>query len=634
MRVLNRGGRNSIRLQALPLLLVLAQAVAAQAPPRAGSEADWTETIRKTMPGVVSIVLYNAEGKPESGGSGFLVMSDGVVVTNYHVIQGGSAAKVFTKQGEEFEVKGVVAFDRAKDFAILKIPGFDLPVVPLGNSNNTEIGEGVLAIGDPRGLTGSVSSGILSAKGREERGSTWIQTTTPVSPGNSGGPLLNRRGEVIGVISWGRTDGQNLNFAVPINYVRGALQLGTAIKYSLPQLVKAEAEMARVVAEKKQEEFLNLFTPYEDPNGIFKLVVPKEWRVQQRRNNLDGGVTSIETIIAPRSAALAELGGYLSDGIRIVVLLPAAGGAFTGEAVETWKTQFPETVLKGNPGFELTNTGMFLINDLQAKVYTFEGKGQKLAEPEKTVNYVFGSGKAIVNIEVVQPISRLQSLEFFSKLAKSFQFEPNFRGGAVGLTSGPAGRPASTVTLGEIESSFRSNLFDDTIRAASRFLETTPNSKEAHTYLGLSLLIKKEVDKGVFHLQRAVLLGQPVTLPVKRLREPLLGHGLDDAAVTLTPDSVIITTGGNTYQARFSSLSESGIRSYGTQCPVMFLKGSFTEPAKNKQGEKGFNLFPPSATLRPVQQGTLVYNVAACTDEGIVTTGIAKLINGLAAAGR
>lgn len=636
MRILNRGGRSSIQLKAFLFVLALSQAVAAQPAQRAGGDADWTEIIRKTMPGVVSIVLYNAEGKPASSGSGFLVASDGVVVTNYHVIQGGGAAKVITKQGEEFEVKGVLAFDRAKDFAILKIPGFDLPVTPLGNSNYTEVGEGVLAIGDPRGFTGSVSSGILSAKGREERGSTWIQTTAPVSPGNSGGPLLNRRGEVIGVISWGRNDAQNLNFAVPINYIRGALQLGTAIKYSLPELAKAEAEVAREEAEKKQEEFLKLFTPYEDPNGIFKLVVPKEWRVQRTRNSLDNGAASIETIIAPQGATLAELGGYLSDGIRIVVLLPAAGGSFTGEVVETWKTQFPETVLKGNPGFELTNTGMFLINDLQAKVYTFEGRGQRLAEAEKTVNYVFGSQKAIVNIEVVQPISRAQSLEFFSKLAKSFHLNPNFRGDAAGLSSVPAARPAaaSAVTLGEIESSFRSSRFDDAIHAATRFLETTPDSKEAHTYLGLSLLIKKEIDRGVIHLERAVRLGQQVTLPVKRLREPLLGHGLDDATVTVTSDSVVITTGGTSYQSRFDGLSESGIRSYGAQCPVAFLKGIFTEPAKNKRGEKGFNLFPPSATLRPVQQGTLVYNMAACHDEGIVTTGIVKLIYRLAAAGR
>jgi hypothetical protein len=636
MRVLHRNDMRLIPLKAILLLLILPHAAAAQSAQRA--EGDWTETIRRTMPGVVSITLYNGDGKPVSSGSGFLVAADGVVVTNYHVIQGGSGAKVTTKQGEEFDVSGVLSFDKAKDFAILKIPAFDLPVVPLGNSNNTEVGEGVLAIGDPRGFTGSVSSGILSAKGREERGSTWIQTTTPVSPGNSGGPLLNRRGEAIGIISWGRTDGQNLNFAVPINYVRGALQLGTSVKYSLPQLAKAEEVVAHAEAEKKQEEFLNLFAPYEDPDGLFKLVVPKEWRVQRKRNNLDGGIASFETIIAPQSAVRAELGGYLSDGIRILVLLPPSGQSFPGEGVETLKTQFPETVLKGNPGFELLSTGMFLINDMQAKVYTFEGKGQGLPEPEKSVSYLFGNQRLIVQIDVVRPVSQLETFELFSKLAKSFELSAGFRGAPGGLAlaapSGSGSRPANAVTLRDIELSFRSNLFDDTIRNATRYLETTPNSKEAHTYLGYSLLIKKDVDNGVLHLQQAVLLGEPVTFPVKRLREPLLGHGLDDATVVVTSDSVIIKTGGVTYQARFSSLSDASIRSYGTQCPIVFLKGLFTEPSKDKQSEKGFNLFPPSATLRPVQQGTLVYNVAACNDEGIITTSIAKLIYRLAAGAR
>lgn len=125
------------------------------------------------MPGIVGIIMYDAAGKELGSGSGFIVGSDGTIVTNYHVIQGVSAAQVITKQGEKFDVKGVIAFDRDKDFAILKIPAFDLPVLRLGNSNNIEVGESVLAIGDPKGVfTGTVSVGIISAKMRESAGST------------------------------------------------------------------------------------------------------------------------------------------------------------------------------------------------------------------------------------------------------------------------------------------------------------------------------------------------------------------------------------------------------------------------------------------------------------------------------
>jgi S1-C subfamily serine protease/tetratricopeptide (TPR) repeat protein len=601
--------------------------VSSQGPPKPISDGDWTEIIRQTMPGVVSILMYNEKGQQQGSGSGFVVGSDGIVVTNFHVIQGVSAAQVITKQGDKFDVSGAIMYDRVKDFAILKIPAFDLPVIQLGNSNNIELGENVLAIGDPKGVfTGTVSSGIISTKARELDGSTWIQTSTPVSHGNSGGPLLNQRAEAVGVISRGRNfDGQNFNFAVPINYVRGALQLGTQIKYSLPELAKTEAALERAAFEMT-------YAKYSDPGGIFSLAVLKEWRIQHARRALDNGVTADETVFAPQSAALAEIGGYLSEGMRVTVLLPASGSYFTPEVIETFKNQVPELALRGNPGFEVSNSGMFIINGLQAKVYTIDGKGQKLPEPERNVSYVFGNQKAIVQIDVVEPVSQLAHLDRLTQLAKSFEFNAGFAGSAGAALGNPAtasgSQPTNEVTLRDLELSFRSNLFDETIRNATRFLQTMPNSPQAHAYLGLSLLVKKDVDNAVLHLEQSVLLDEPITLPVKRLREPLLGHGLDEATVTLTRDTVIIRSGKSLFQAGFSALSESRMGNYNNSCPIAFLKGQFLDGSNNKgkTSEKGFNLFPPSASLRPVQQGTLVYNVAACNDEGSVTTAIIKLL--------
>jgi hypothetical protein len=120
------------------------------------------------------------------------------------------------------------------------------------------------------------------------------------------------------------------------------------------------------------------------------------------------------------------------------------------------------------------------------------------------------------------------------------------------------------------------------------------------------------------------------------LREPLLGHGLDEATITITKDSVIIRSGKSLFQAGVSALSESRMGNYNNSCPIAFLKGQFFDGANNKgkASEKGFNLFPPSASLRPVQQGRLVYNVASCNDEGIVTTAIVKLLYSLMANSR
>ena len=153
------------------------------------------------------------------------------------------------------------------------------------------------------------------------------------------------------------------------------------------------------------------------------------------------------------------------------------------------------------------------------------------------------------------------------------------------------------MTLRDLELSFKSNLFDETIRNARRFLQANPNSPQAHAYLGYSLLVKKDVDNAVGHLLQAIVFGETVILPVKRLREPLLGHGLDEGTITLTRDSVIIRTGSSVHEANFSAIMESRLGNYNTTCPIVFLKGIFLDTAnrKGKPGEKGFNLFPPSA---------------------------------------
>jgi len=199
--------------------------------------------------------------------------------------------------------------------------------------------------------------------------------------------------------------------------------------------------------------------------------------------------------------------------------------------------------------------------------------------------------------------------------------------GAAGL--GPAG----PVTLKDIEISYKSSMFDETIRIGSRFLEATPDSALAHAYLGLALLAKKDADNAVLHLERAMVLGQSMNFPLKRLREPLFGHSFDDVMVVLTADSLIIQQGKTSYQASYTALPESRIGNYQNQCPIAFVKGVFAE-GKGKPGDKTFNLFPATSTLVQTRQGNMVYNIAACNDDGIVPSTIIKLVYRLAAAKR
>jgi len=186
-------------------------------------------------------------------------------------------------------------------------------------------------------------------------------------------------------------------------------------------------------------------------------------------------------------------------------------------------------------------------------------------------------------------------------------------------------QPSGPVTMRDIELSYKSSMFDETIRVASRFLEATPDSALAHAYLGLALLARKDADNAVLHLERAMVLGQSINLPLKRLREPLFGHAFDEVVVGLTADSLLIQQGKTVYKASYSALANSTIGNYKNQCPIATVKGAFAE-GNGKPGNKTFNLFPVTSTLVPVQQGNMTVNYAACNDDGIVPTTIIKLI--------
>jgi serine protease Do len=162
------------------------------------------------------------EAPSQGMGSGFIVRPDGVVLTNAHVVDGATEVTVKLADRREFIAK-VVGVDKLTDTAVLKIDAQNLPAVRIGNPADTRVGEWVLAIGSPFGFENTVTAGIVSAKSRslpEEGYVPFIQTDVAVNPGNSGGPLLNIRGEVIGINSqiYSRTGGyQGLSFAIPID---------------------------------------------------------------------------------------------------------------------------------------------------------------------------------------------------------------------------------------------------------------------------------------------------------------------------------------------------------------------------------------------------------------------------------
>lgn len=156
-------------------------------------------------------------------GSGLIVDNSGIVLTNAHVVSGADTVTVTLKDGRRFEgeVKGV---DEPSDLAVVKIEGQDLPIAPLGNSSEVQVGDWAIAVGNPLGLDNTVTLGIVStlnrssaAVGIPDKRLDFIQTDAAINPGNSGGPLVNERGEVIGINTAIRADAQGIGFAIPID---------------------------------------------------------------------------------------------------------------------------------------------------------------------------------------------------------------------------------------------------------------------------------------------------------------------------------------------------------------------------------------------------------------------------------
>jgi len=172
-------------------------------------------------------------------GSGFILHSDGRIITNAHVVDGADTVQVTLKDGRVFEgkVKGV---DQVTDVAAVKIESKELPTAPIGFSNNLVPGQWAIAIGNPLGLDNTVTIGIISATGRSatqvgipDKRVRFIQTDAAINPGNSGGPLLNDQGHVIGINTAIRANAQGLGFAIPIE---------TAIRIASQLFVKGKAD--------------------------------------------------------------------------------------------------------------------------------------------------------------------------------------------------------------------------------------------------------------------------------------------------------------------------------------------------------------------------------------------------------
>jgi len=217
----------------LAIFLVAALAAAQSIPPQKSIPA-----IAKAANGaVVSIVMSDKDGNPIAQGSGFVVSQDGDILTNYHVIAEGTSAVVKLPDGAFYLVDGVLASDKARDIAVIKAHGEHFRTLTLGDSDHVQVGQEVVAIGNPLSLESTVSNGIVSSvRSIDEKGGKYLQITAPISPGSSGGPLFNMEGQVIGVTTMYLKGGENLNFAIPINAAKSLLLMQHARLLGFPNV--------------------------------------------------------------------------------------------------------------------------------------------------------------------------------------------------------------------------------------------------------------------------------------------------------------------------------------------------------------------------------------------------------------
>jgi predicted O-linked N-acetylglucosamine transferase (SPINDLY family) len=186
---------------------------------------DVPSLVQKTKPAVVEILTFDQQNKPLKTGTGFFISSDGALLTNFHVISGASSILAKTPTGAVYFLKNVVAASESDDVAQLQFLATDVSYLTLGSSLKTVEGQRVLVIGNPEGLEGTVSDGIISAF---RAGRSMIQITAPISPGSSGSPVLDETGQVIGMATLVSKEGQNINFAISSEAIKDAIQSGAA----------------------------------------------------------------------------------------------------------------------------------------------------------------------------------------------------------------------------------------------------------------------------------------------------------------------------------------------------------------------------------------------------------------------
>ena len=262
------------------------------------------------------------EEVPRGVGSGFVLTSDGFILTNAHVVEGADEVLVTLTDKREFKAK-IIGADKLSDVAVVKIDATGLPAVKIGDVNRVKVGEWVLAIGSPFGLESTVTAGIVSARQRDTGESVpYIQTDVAINPGNSGGPLINMRGEVIGINSqiYSRSGGyMGISFSIPMDEaVRVSEQLRSSGRVSRGRIGVSIGPVSKDVAES-----IGLGKP---TGALVSAVVPGS---PAEKAGIEAGdiITRFDGKVIEKSADLSRIVGSTKPGSKGTVTVFRRGAS-------------------------------------------------------------------------------------------------------------------------------------------------------------------------------------------------------------------------------------------------------------------------------------------------------------------
>ena len=302
-------------------------------------------------------VEINAEGDAfSSTGTGSFIDENGTIITNYHVIESCHTINVTNQDGNVHKVVSVLGFDKERDLAIIKIDSQNENFIKL-KTDKLKTGEKIYTLGSSLGLTGTFSEGIISSSSREIEGLEFIQITAPISSGNSGGPLVDEYGNVIGIATGAFTEGQNLNLAIPVKYIN---EINKDTKYSMNDFfLISQGKVVQEPSEENQDELVvdENYVPVDI--GYFDSLEALEEAAQRNPD------------IFKLPVELSVYGAILRTSDDSVYLVGLGSGKFYDYHTEVTLAQIKSGKISADTADRFTNScQLFMLNDKNNRVLT------------------------------------------------------------------------------------------------------------------------------------------------------------------------------------------------------------------------------------------------------------------------